>query len=70
MDLSKLFENLSEEQIARAKQCKTQEEFLSLVGTEGIDLTEEQMDAFSGGAWCSDHTWGCPGDGCGNYRGL
>jgi hypothetical protein len=68
MDLSKLLDNLTEEQIAKAKKCKTQEEFMNLVGAEGIDLTEEQMDAFSGGFWCSDHTWGCPADGCNAYR--
>ena len=68
MDLSKLVENLSEEQIAKAKQCRTPEEFLNMLGAEGLDLTEEQMDAFSGGAWCEEHDWDnyeCP-----RYRGL
>ena len=69
MDISKLVGNLTEDQIAKAKQCKTPEEFLMMAGAEGIDLTDEQMDAFSGGLWC-EHDWdGCTGD-CDRYRGL
>ncbi len=49
MDTEKLFGNLTEEQKAKAKQCKSPEEFLKLAGAEGIDLTDEQMDALSGG---------------------
>lgn len=49
MDTEKLFGNLTEEQKTKAKQCRTPEEFLKLAGAEGIDLTDEQMDALSGG---------------------
>ena len=69
MDISKLVGNLTEDQIAKAKQCKTPEEFLMMVGEEGIDLTDEQMDALSGGVFC-EHDWdGCTGE-CDRYRGL
>ena len=50
MDFEKLFSNLTEDQMEKAKECKTPEEFLELAGAEGIDLTDEQMEALSGGA--------------------
>ena len=69
MDISKLVGNLTEDQIAKAKQCRTPEEFLAMVGAEGIVLTDEQMDAISGGVFC-EHDWdGCIGH-CDRYRGL
>ena len=49
MDIENMLGNLTEEQKALAKQCKSPEEFLKLAGAEGIDLTEDQMDALSGG---------------------
>ena len=49
MEIEKFLGNLTEEQITMAKQCKSPEEFLRLAGAEGIDLTDEQMDALSGG---------------------
>ena len=44
-----LLKGLSEEQIAKIKACKTQEEMLSLAKEEGIELTDEQLEAVSGG---------------------
>ena len=49
MAVDKLFGNLTSEQREKAKQCKSPEEFLKLTGAEGIDLTDEQMEAISGG---------------------
>ncbi len=49
MDFEKLFSNLTEDQMEKAKECKTPEEFLELAGSEGIELTDEQMEALSGG---------------------
>ena len=57
MDFKKLFSNLTEDQMEKAKECKTPEEFLELAGAEGIDLTDEQMEALSGGAYFT-----CPPD--------
>ena len=51
MDFEKLFSNLTEDQMEKAKECKTPEEFLELAGAEGIDLTDAQMEALSGGAY-------------------
>jgi bacteriocin-like protein len=62
--------NLSPEIMEKARACKDAQELAHLAESEGIELSDDQLEAISGGAWCSDHTWGCPGDGCGNYRGL
>ena len=47
-----LLKGLTEEQIAKVKACKNQEEMLQLAKAEGIELTEEQLEAVNGGA-CS-----------------
>lgn len=68
-----LFKGLTEEQIAKVKACKNTEEILALAKEEGIELTDEQLEAVSGGActmWDS-----CPNCHCyinyvdfGSYR--
>ena len=40
---------LSEEQIAKLNQCSNQEEILALAKQEGVELTDEQLEAVSGG---------------------
>ena len=50
-----LFKGLTEEQIAKAKACKNQEELLKLAKEEGIELTDEQLATVAGGV-CSDTT--------------
>ena len=47
-----LFIGLNEEQIAKVKACKNQEEILKVAKEEGIELTDEQLEAVSGG--CTD----------------
>ena len=44
-----LLKGLTEEQIAKVKACKSQEELLALAKEEDIKLTEEQLEAVSGG---------------------
>ena len=44
-----LLKGLTDEQIAKVKGCKTQEEMLALAKEEGIELTDEQLEAVSGG---------------------
>lgn len=58
---SDLLKGLSEEQIAKVKACKNQEELLTLAKKEGVELTDEQLSAISGG-FCdsSDFRWRCP----------
>ena len=55
-----LLKGLTEEQIAKVKACKSQEELLTLARAEGIELSEEQLEAVSGG-FCSssDSKWKC-----------
>ena len=54
-----LLKGLSEEQIAKIKACKNQEEVLKLAKEEGIELSEEQLEAVSGGM-CSTIPTNCP----------
>ena len=56
MDLNKL----TDEQMERARACKTAEDLISLAQAEGLELTDEQLEAVAGGgtsAW--DETTGC-----------
>ena len=48
-----LLKGLSEAQIAKIKACKNGDEVLSLAKAEGIELTDEQLSAISGGGACS-----------------
>ena len=68
----KLLEGLTEEQIAKIKDCKSQEEMLKLAKEEGIELTDEQLEAVSGGSCLTD--FDCPkcsgtieGSSCDDY---
>ena len=53
-----LLKGLSEEQIAKIKACKSKEEMLALAKEEGIELTDEQLEAVSGG--CNTGNVRCP----------
>ena len=48
-----LLKGLTEEQIAKIKECKNHEELLALAKAEGIELTDEQLATISGGGVCS-----------------
>ena len=54
-----LLKGLNEEQIKKAKACKDQNELLALAKEEGITLSDEQLEAVSGG-FCSKTTEPCP----------
>ena len=58
-----LLKGLSEEQIKKVKACKSPEEILSLAQAEGFELTDEQLEAVSGGG-CIVSTAKC--DKCGS----
>ena len=49
-----LLKGLSEEQIAKVKACKSQDELLKLAKEEGIQLTDEQLEAVNGGGCTSE----------------
>ena len=44
-----LLKGLSDEQIKKVEACKSSEEILNLAKAEGIELTDEQLEAVSGG---------------------
>ena len=54
-----LLKGLSEEQIAKFKNCSNTEEALVLAKEEGIELTDEQLEAVSGGS-CFSSSLTCP----------
>ena len=43
------FENLTDEQRAKARACNTPEEIMSLAKEEGYELSEEELDGIAGG---------------------
>ena len=58
------FKELSLELQAKVKACKTPEDLLELANDEGYELSEEELDAVSGGSWhpCWDNCaedWRC-----------
>ena len=48
-----LLKGLTDEQITKVKACKGSEELLALAKKEGIELSDEQLAAVSGGGACS-----------------
>lgn len=63
-----LFKGLSDEQIAKAKACKNSDELLALAKAEGFELTDEQIEAVSGGGCFS--SFKCPNCGSKDYKKL
>ena len=61
-----LLKGLSEEQIAKIKACKSQDELLVLAKEEGVELSEEQLSAVSGGGCFSTNK--CPKCGSDDYQ--
>ncbi|MBR3313640.1 MAG: Nif11-like leader peptide family natural product precursor [Atopobiaceae bacterium] len=48
------FDILSEEQKAKARACKTPEDMLALAREEGYELSEDELDAVSGGGFWTE----------------
>ena len=46
--------NLTQDQISRVKSCKNPGEILALAKAEGVELTDEQLEAVNGGACSTD----------------
>ena len=45
------FDDLTEEQKAKARECKTSADLASLAKQEGLELSIDQLEEVSGGAW-------------------
>ena len=59
-----LLKGLTEEQVAKVKACKSTDEILNVAKEEGVELTDEQLEAVSGGGRCSnDECPYCLGEG-------
>ena len=73
-----LLKGLTKEQIAKVKSCKNHEELLVLAKAEGIELTDEQLTAISGGGACSVvsdvgdflNPFDCPECGCNDIEAV
>ena len=64
MNRKEFYNTLSDDVKAKIKACKTEEEMLRVLGEEGIDLGDDQLDSLSGGY--GDGTW----DRCKTYCGT
>ena len=53
------YKNLTEEQKAKARSCKTPEELVELAKDEGYELTNEELEGISGGGWGDCYTKDC-----------
>ena len=58
-------ENLTPEQIEKAKLCQTAEELVVFAEQEGIELSDAQLDSLSGGAcWDKENNSGTSSGVC------
>ena len=71
------FSDLTEEQKAKAKACKTTEELLALAKEEGVELSADELESISGGVeWSKCNHWengfcyteGCDSKECTRWR--
>ena len=53
------FDELTPEQMEKARACKSADDLIELAKTEGIELNDDQLDAIAGGSWydCMNETW-------------
>ena len=55
------YDDLTDEQKAKAMACKTADELVELAKAEGVELSDEQLNSIAGGDsfWCPTAT-SCP----------
>ena len=67
MAMQDLFNKLTDDQKKKFENCKTPEELLALAKDEGFELTDDQLEALSGGAsWAGDCNKASCGGKCGS----
>ena len=57
----KMFDGLSDDLKKKVTECRTADELMELAKSEGIELTDDQLDAISGGS-----VWSCDEDDASN----
>ena len=57
------YEDLTPEQMERIKSCTSPEELLALAKTEGYELSEQELEAVTGG----EGSWDCFKFGCDGF---
>lgn len=55
-----LLKGLTDEQIAKLEGCRSKEEMLELAKSEDVELSDDQLEAISGGSICAP---ACPNCG-------
>ena len=54
------YQDLTDEMKKKVQSCETPEEILALAKEEGYELTDDELEAVSGGwAACSQEKYGC-----------
>ena len=57
MALENKWTELTEEQKAKAKACKSTEELIALASEEGIELNDDELEGIAGGReWFCEHS--------------
>ena len=53
------FKDLTPELQEKARACKDVTDLVELAKEDGVELTDEQLDAVAGGTWynCMNETW-------------
>lgn len=53
------FNDLTPEQMEKARACKNAAELIALAKAEGVELTDDQLEGIAGGSWynCMNETW-------------
>ena len=56
------FEDLSPELQEKAKACRNPEELAALAESEGLELSDEELNSLNGGTWqgCGNNQCGVP----------
>ena len=62
MAIQDLYNNLTDEQKKKVRACKTHKELLQLMKEESVELTDDQLEAISGGSLLQDWKESLPDD--------
>ena len=51
------FKDLTDEQKEKVRAAKSSEELAAIAREEGVELTDDQLEAISGGEWYTAGSW-------------